>query len=114
MRPRGRWLGGFARRPLAAVGELLWRLPGREARLLARARAGAVGAVRTAPGRVVALDGFDALIALPLVRGGQAAAAPGAGRWLADALTSEPAAAEPPASVSAGQVGRPPASPSTS
>lgn len=93
--------GGAARivrRPVAAVRELLWRLPRREADLLARARSVVAAAADVAAAdagasspTVVALDGFDALVVLPLVRAGRVTPVPGAGRWLADAVASPPA-----------------------
>lgn len=97
-------------RPLVLLRELLWRLPWRERRLLARthdAIRAAVAATGSAPAMagearvaveapvVVPLDAFDTLAADRLVRDGALRPAPGAGRWLGDqARPSGPAGPE--------------------
>ncbi len=73
------------RAPLALLRELAWQLPWRERALLSHATAATAALATASPGRLaVALDGFDALVVLHLVRRRLARAAPGAGRWLAD------------------------------
>jgi glycosyltransferase involved in cell wall biosynthesis len=72
----------LATQPMVLLRELRQRLPGRERTLLARARE-ALASVTTPGASLVALDGFDALVAEPAVREGLLVPLPGAGRWLA-------------------------------
>lgn len=100
----GRWArqrrGARRRRALLArpdlvLRELLLRNPRREDALLAAATS-AVESIAEPGTALVALDGFDALAAEPLVRAGRLVPLPGAGRlmageWAAALSASDPA-----------------------